>query len=194
MMREGAPHRDRSWSWRESDCLIGSGRKCVRCVRAYAPVSQRPRCDRRPAEPASASRIRFGILRGRFAPSAGSHGGLCEPGVARAGWRASGVLCIPPSAVLWALIKLFYRPRADRKGPAKLPYGDYFAALYHYPFDEIHANVFDQLVTPVAYYLREEEVRPWLASGFRDATLRSHRGYSWTGLATVCRTKAAVAE
>ena len=102
--------------------------------------------------------------------------------------------CIPPAAVLWAVIKLFYRPRADGKGPAKLPYGDYFAALYHYPFDEIHANVFDQLVTPVAHYLREEEVRPWLASGFRDAALRSHRGYSWTGLATVCRSKAAVAE
>jgi len=104
------------------------------------------------------------------------------------------IASIPPAAGLWAVIKLFYRPRADGKGPAKLPYGDYFAALYHYPFDEIHANVFDQLVTPVAYYLREEEVRPWLASGFRDAILRSHRGYSWTGLATVCRTKAAVAE
>ena len=101
---------------------------------------------------------------------------------------------IPPAAALWAVIRLFYRPGADGKGPAKLPYGDYFAALYHYPFDEIHANVFDQLVTPMAYYLREAEVRPWLASGFRDATLRSHRGYSWTGLATVCRTKAAVAE
>lgn len=104
------------------------------------------------------------------------------------------IAAIPPAVVLWAVIKLFYRPRADGKGPAKLPYGDYFAALYHYPFDEIHANVFDQLVTPVAYYLREDEVRPWFESGFRDATLRSHRGYSWTGLATVCRTKATVGE
>ena len=104
------------------------------------------------------------------------------------------IASIPPAVALWAVIKLFYRPGANGKGPAKLPYGDYFAALYHYPFDEIHANVFDQLVTPVAYYLREDEVRPWLASGFRDAALRSHRGYSWTGLATVCRTKAAVAE
>lgn len=104
------------------------------------------------------------------------------------------IAAIPPAAVLWAVIKLFYRPRSNGKGPAKLPYGDYFAALYHYPFDEIHANVFDQLVTPVAYYLREEEVRPWLASGFGNVTLRSHRGYSWTGLATVSRTKAAVAD
>jgi SAM-dependent methyltransferase len=103
------------------------------------------------------------------------------------------IAAIPPAAVLWGIIKLFYHPRPNGKGPAKLPYGDYFAALYHYPFDEIHANVFDQLVTPVAYYLREEEVRPWLASGFDEVTLRSHRGYSWTGLATVSRTKAAVA-
>lgn len=104
------------------------------------------------------------------------------------------IAAIPPAAALWAVIKLFYRPRANGKGPSNLPYGDYFAAQYHYPFDEIHANVFDQLVTPVAYYLREEEVRPWLASGFRDALLRSHRGYSWTGLGTVCRSKAVVAD
>jgi len=102
--------------------------------------------------------------------------------------------CIPPAFFLWAVIKFFYRPGADGKGPANLPYGDYFAPQYRYPFDEIHANVFDQLVTPVAYYLREEEVRPWLATDFRDAMLRSHRGYSWTGLAAVQREKAVAAE
>jgi hypothetical protein len=59
--------------------------------------------------------------------------------------------------------------------------------MHSYPFDEVHANVFDQLVTPVAYYLKEEEVRPWLASGFKDELLRSQRGYSWTGLAVVER-------
>jgi SAM-dependent methyltransferase len=104
------------------------------------------------------------------------------------------IVAIPPAIALWAVIKLFYRPRANGKGPANLPYGDYFAAQYHYPFDEIHANVFDQLVTPVAYYLREDEVRPWFKAGFRDAMLRSHRGYSWTGLATVSRAKVAIAE
>jgi SAM-dependent methyltransferase len=97
------------------------------------------------------------------------------------------VLCLAPSAFLWAVIKLFYRPRADGKGPKHLPYGDYFAAMHSYPFDEIHANVFDQLVTPVAFYLKEEEVRPWLSTGLQDTLLRSHRGYSWTGLATVNR-------
>lgn len=97
------------------------------------------------------------------------------------------VLCLAPSVFLWAVIKLFYRPGADGKGPKHLPYGDYFAAMHHYPFDEIHANVFDQLVTPVAFYLKEEEVRPWLSTGLQDTLLRSHRGYSWTGLGTVSR-------
>ncbi len=97
------------------------------------------------------------------------------------------VLCLAPSVFLWAVIKLFYRPGADGKGPKRLPYGDYFAAMYDYPFDEIHANVFDQLVTPVAFYLKEEEVRPWLSAGLQDILLRSHRGYSWTGLASVSR-------
>ncbi|MFZ0411974.1 MAG: methyltransferase domain-containing protein [Candidatus Acidiferrales bacterium] len=97
------------------------------------------------------------------------------------------VACVPPSLALWSVIKIFYRPRADGKGPARLPYGDYFAAMHHYPFDEIHANVFDQMVTPVAFYLRQEEVRAWFGSGMRDAALRWHRGYSWSGVATVDR-------
>ncbi len=99
--------------------------------------------------------------------------------------------CVLPSAFLWGAIKLFYRPRANGKGPATLPYGDYFASMYSYPFDEIHANVFDQLVTPVAHYLTGDQVRAWVAAGFRDVTVRSHRGYSWTGLATVARGAAA---
>ena len=101
------------------------------------------------------------------------------------------VACLLPSLFLWGVIRAFYRPRANGKGPSKLPYGDYFASMHSYPFDEIHANVFDQLVTPVAYYLRGDEVRSWLASGFRGKSVRSHRGYSWTGLATVFRNETA---
>jgi SAM-dependent methyltransferase len=96
-------------------------------------------------------------------------------------------LCWLPSVALWGVIKLFYKPRANGKGPAFVPYGDYFASMYSYPFDEIHANVFDQMVTPVAHYLRGNEVRSWVVSGFDEATVRSHRGYSWSGLARVKR-------
>lgn len=95
--------------------------------------------------------------------------------------------CLLPSAALWAVIKLFYRPRAGGKDPSGLPYADYFASMYSYPFDEIHANVFDQLVTPVAFYLTGDQVRAWLVTGFRDVAVRSHRGYSWSGLATIAR-------
>jgi SAM-dependent methyltransferase len=95
--------------------------------------------------------------------------------------------CLLPSVFLWAVIKLFYRPRMNGRGPTALPYGDYFASMYSYPFDEIHANVFDQMVTPVAHYLSGDQVRAWLTAGFRDGAVRSHRGYSWSGLATVAR-------
>jgi SAM-dependent methyltransferase len=89
-----------------------------------------------------------------------------------------------PSAALWAAIKLFYRPGPGGKGP-RLPYGQYFASMHGFPFDEIHSIVFDQLVTPVAYYLQGDEVRRWFESGFEDVEVRWHREYSWTGTAKV---------
>ncbi len=91
-----------------------------------------------------------------------------------------------PSAGLWAAIKLLYRPGPDGKGPS-LPYGDYFASMHSFPFDEIHSIVFDQLVTPVAHYLPGDEVRRWYARGFAGSEVRWHNRYSWTGLGTVSR-------
>lgn len=100
-------------------------------------------------------------------------------------------LCWLPAAILWAVIKLFYRQSASGTGPSLLHYGDYFAAMHDYPFDEIHHKVFDQLVTPVAHYLSGDEVRSWLADSFREVTVRSHRCYSWTGLGRIARTPVA---
>lgn len=93
-------------------------------------------------------------------------------------------LSAAPSAALWAAIKLLYKPRSDGKGPP-LPYGDYFASMHDFPFDEIHSIVFDQLVTPVAFYLRGDEVKRWFERGFEDVQVRWHRQYSWTGTARV---------
>lgn len=95
------------------------------------------------------------------------------------GARALRVLSMAPSAVLWGAIKLLYKPDAQGHGP-KLPYGDYFASMHDFPFDELHSIVFDQLVTPVAFYLKEDEVRRWVAEGFADPQVRWHRRYSWT--------------
>lgn len=91
-----------------------------------------------------------------------------------------------PTAALFAAIRLLYRPGPDGRGPARLPYGQYFASMYDFPFRELHSIVFDQLVTPVAYYLPEQRVRGWFAgSAFRDVQVRWHNQMSWTVTALV---------
>lgn len=89
-----------------------------------------------------------------------------------------------PSAALWGLIKVAYKPDARGEGP-RLPYGAYFASMHDFPFDEIHSIVFDQLVTPVAHYLPGDEVRRWVAHGYADPVVRWHNRYSWTCTAVV---------
>jgi len=93
-----------------------------------------------------------------------------------------------PAAAIWAAIKLLYRPGPDGSGPRHLPYGQYFASMYTFPFDELLSIVFDQLVTPVAYYLPKAEVEAWFQGpGFEDVALRWHNEMSWTATATVVR-------
>ena len=51
---------------------------------------------------------------------------------------------------------------------------------------EIHNIVFDQLVTPVAYYLREDEVAAWFRDArFTDFRIDRHNGNSWRASARV---------
>ena len=96
-----------------------------------------------------------------------------------------------PAAAIWAAIKLLYRPGPDGSGPRHLPYGQYFASMYTFPFDELLSIVFDQLVTPVAYYLPRAEVEAWFQGpGFEDVSLRWHNEMSWTATATVVRAAA----
>ena len=102
--------------------------------------------------------------------------------------------CAVPTAAMWAAIKLLYRRGPDGKGPRRLPYGEYFASLRDFPFDELLLIVFDQLVTPVAHYLPRDEVERWFQSAsFRDVALRWHNQNSWTATATVVRGAAASA-
>ena len=57
-----------------------------------------------------------------------------------------------------------------------------------FPYDELELIVFDQLVTPVAYYLSRAEVEAWFAGdSFTDVALRWHNQMSWTATATVKR-------
>lgn len=89
-----------------------------------------------------------------------------------------------PAAALWTAINAVY-PLAPGPVRGRLPYSEYFTQLRGYPFHEIHNIVFDQLVTPVAYYLPEDEVRRWFESGFCDVDVRWKGRYSWTAVATV---------
>jgi SAM-dependent methyltransferase len=103
-------------------------------------------------------------------------------------YRALKTLSVVPAAVIWAAIKIFYRPGADGRGPKHLPYGEYFSSMWNFPYDELELIVFDQLVTPVAFYLPRAEVESWFTGpGFKDVQIRWHNEMSWTVTATVQR-------
>jgi SAM-dependent methyltransferase len=91
-----------------------------------------------------------------------------------------------PSAALWAAIQVLGRGEPGRALPAWLPYREYLASMHDFPVDEIHSIVFDQLVTPVAHYLSEAEVRAFFTGPqFSETVLRWHNQNSWTGVARV---------
>jgi SAM-dependent methyltransferase len=104
-------------------------------------------------------------------------------------YRALWTLSTVPSAVIFAAIRLFYRPSGSGGvRPSGLPYGEYFSSMHDFPFDELHHIVFDQLVTPVAHYLPRSEVETWFAGGgARDVHVRWHNQNSWTVTGTVAR-------
>jgi SAM-dependent methyltransferase len=90
-----------------------------------------------------------------------------------------------PSAALWAAIRLFFR--GGGKGlPAWVPYREYLASMHDFPVDEIHSIVFDQLVTPVAHYLSQTEVREFFSGPqFSQTVIRWHNQHSWTAVSRV---------
>ncbi|HEY4185727.1 MAG TPA: class I SAM-dependent methyltransferase [Polyangia bacterium] len=93
-----------------------------------------------------------------------------------------------PTVALFAAIRLLYAPGLDGQGPKNLPYSSYFSSMYEFPFDELYSIVFDQLVTPVAFYLPRAEVQSWFdGAGFKDVSLRWHNQMSWTATAVVNR-------
>lgn len=70
-----------------------------------------------------------------------------------------------------------------RKNSPNLPevfYESYMAYIAQLDFTEIFNIVYDHLTAPVAFYLREEEVRRWYENrGFENIVLRWHNKNSW---------------
>jgi SAM-dependent methyltransferase len=105
--------------------------------------------------------------------------------------RPLKALSLLPAAAIWGAIQLFYKPGPNGEFPTKLPYGQYFSSMHGFPFDELQAIVFDQLVTPVAHYLSRAEVEAWFAKPqYSEVQLRWHNQMSWTVTATVTRPEA----
>lgn len=88
---------------------------------------------------------------------------------------------LPPSAALGAATRLY---RNGLLG-ARLPYAPYMRKLADLPLREVHNIVYDQLVTPIAYYLPREEVQSWFDDRFVDVTLAWHNENSWRATAVV---------
>lgn len=89
---------------------------------------------------------------------------------------------LPPAVVLASLLR-FYRWRRLAR---RLPYGAYLHYISRFPLREVHHIMFDQLVTPVAFYLREDEVRSWFATDcLDDVRVEWHNENSWRASAEV---------
>lgn len=90
-------------------------------------------------------------------------------------------MSLPPAVALSVLLRA-YRSRTLAR---RLPYGAYFNYISRFPLREVHHIMFDQLVTPVAYYLREDEVRRWFdTDDLSDVNLQWHNENSWRATAT----------
>lgn len=100
--------------------------------------------------------------------------------------RALYELSKPLGWIVAAASKGLYAP-AQKLAPRlhdHLFYKDYLTYIARLPTREIHTIVFDQLVTPVAYYLRHDEVEALFAPpadgpGYRDLTIERHNANSW---------------
>ena len=91
-------------------------------------------------------------------------------------------LSLAPAAALTAALALYRRPSLA----TRLPYRDYLRQIAALPRNEVHNIVYDQLVTPIAYYLPEDEVRSWFAvAELGDVTVAWHNRNSWRCSATV---------
>jgi len=96
-------------------------------------------------------------------------------------------LCLPPAVLLYAGLKLLYRPAKTRPALRRiLPYSDYLCSISGYTFAENFWNVFDQLVAPTAFYHSRSEVVDWFSTaGIEQAGIERHNSNSWRGTGVV---------
>jgi SAM-dependent methyltransferase/uncharacterized protein YbaR (Trm112 family) len=90
------------------------------------------------------------------------------------------------SLPLWAVTKLVYGPARRTPVGKRLPYGAYLGYIADLPFGEQRTIVFDHLVAPVAFYLRQDEFAAWFQrAGLEEVHIEHHNANSWRGFARV---------
>jgi SAM-dependent methyltransferase len=105
----------------------------------------------------------------------------------RAPKSVTKALSFPPAVVLFAGLRMLYRPARQRAWLKRtLPYSDYLCSIADYTFAENFWNVFDQLVAPTAFYHAKEEVVDWYQTGgVQQVQIEQHNGNSWRGTGIV---------
>lgn len=89
---------------------------------------------------------------------------------------------------LYLATKLVYRPTRGAALQRLLPYAAYLSYIADFPYREQRLIVFDQLVAPVAFYLRRDEYAGWFErAGLSDVRIEHHNANSWRGFGSVPR-------
>jgi len=100
--------------------------------------------------------------------------------------RALFTLALLPAGVLFAALRLIYKPRGSGGRRSRLFYADYLQYVAAFPFREIHTIVYDHLTAPTAFYIPRAEFDRW----FREARLEGvviawHNRNSWRGFGRI---------
>ena len=92
------------------------------------------------------------------------------------------VIAWPLALLLHVIVKGVYRPLASSRIGQFLPMRAYLTSLSGFGFRQNYNIVFDQLVAPIAHYIRREELEDWLhGSGLAGVTLIPRNDNSWRG-------------
>ncbi len=101
-------------------------------------------------------------------------------------FRVLYYLSYVPSAALYTVLKLVYRPLEGTSFGRRSFYGEYLTYISHFPFREIHNIVHDHLTAPIAHYISRQELDEWFCEAEADGVEISwHNRNSWRGLGRI---------
>lgn len=86
------------------------------------------------------------------------------------------------SAALQPVLKFAYQAPEGSRLAQRLPYYPYLHWLSQFGFRHNHMVIFDHLVAPTAFYLKQDEFRSWFErAGYEDVTVNWRNQNSWRG-------------